>query len=119
MYKYNEGTGGKFMADMAEMLNTLNYFRKNHSKNSVDHSISDAFWQKIENKIIMQDDRSYEGIKPLQRYYGESRLHHAVFKIRSKVRNKLFKKETPRIWPNRIKKKTKFEKDIEDLCTYE
>lgn len=66
----------------------------------------------------MQDGRSSEEIKPSQRYYGESRLQHAVFKIRSQVRNKPFKKEAPRIWPNMIKK-IKFEKDIEDLCTYE
>lgn len=52
----------------------------------------------------MQNGRSSEEIKPSQRYYGESRLQHAVFKIRSQVRNKPFKKEAPRIWPNMIKK---------------
>lgn len=48
--------------------------------------------KKKENKIIMQNGRSSEEIKPSQRYYGESRLQHAVFKIRSQVRNKPFKK---------------------------
>lgn len=41
------------------------------------------FGKKIENKITMQDDRPYEEIKPSQRFYGESSLHHAVLKIRS------------------------------------
>lgn len=83
--KYNEGTGGKFMANIAEIVqpNTLNFFRKGQNKNSVGHSISDAFWQKIENKITMQDDRPYDDLKPSQRYYRESSLHHAVLKTRS------------------------------------
>lgn len=44
------------MANIAEIVqpNTLNFFRKGQNKNSVGHSISDAFWQKIENKITMQ-----------------------------------------------------------------
>lgn len=73
------------MANIAEIVqpNTLNFFRKGQNKNSVGHSISDAFWQKIENKITMQDDRPYDEIKPSQRYYRESSLHHAVLKIRS------------------------------------
>lgn len=73
------------MANIAEIVqpNTLNFFRKGQNENSVGHSISDAFWQKIENKITMQDDRPYDDLKPSQRFYGESSLHHAVLKIRS------------------------------------
>lgn len=73
------------MANIAEIVkpDTLNYFRKGQNKNSVGHSISDAFWQKVESKITMQDDRPYDEIKPSQWFYGESRLHHAVLKIRS------------------------------------
>lgn len=77
------------MANIAEIVqpNTLNFFRKGQNKNSVGHSISDAFWQKkkkkLENKITMQDDRPYDEIKPSQRFYGESSLHHAVLKTRS------------------------------------
>lgn len=66
----------------------------------------------------MQNGRSSEEIKPSQRYYGESRLQHAVFKIRSQVRNKPFKKISP-THLTKHDKKIKFEKDIEDLCTYE
>lgn len=73
------------MANIAEIVqpNTLNFFRKGQNENSVGHSISDAFWQKIENKITMQDDRPYDDLKPSQRFYGESSLHHAVLKTRS------------------------------------
>lgn len=52
------------MANIAEIAqpNTLNFFRKGQNRNSVGHSISDAFWQKIENKITMQDDRPYDDL---------------------------------------------------------
>lgn len=68
------------MANIAEIAqpNTLNFFRKGQNKNSVGHSISDAFWQKIENKITMQDDRPYDDLKPSQRYYRESSVKDPI-----------------------------------------